>query len=274
MYHIADKKHVFLLASGLTFNTLLVIMPAVLVSFFVIGIVVDAHQASAILTAYIRQILPPSTFTEQVVFVIQEEVYSALLNSTQIGWLGIPILVWTASTLFSSLRTILNSLFEIPVTSSLVRQTARDLLTLALFAVFVSAANLSSVAQSIASAIHQNLWTNVALPPALTDFFAFFSSFFSVVLSSITFFAFVFGLVPNQRLSKQTFLLSTLTASGLWIAARSLFGWYISSTSSYGKIYGVYAIVVVEILWLYYSALILLLSAVFARYVEEKRLLL
>jgi membrane protein len=52
--------------------------------------------------------------------------------------------------------------------------------------------------------------------------------------------------------------------------ARYIFAWYISSISNYGKFYGTYAVIISMAVWLYYSSLIILLSAEISKFIYDK----
>ncbi|GAB1370343.1 hypothetical protein MASR1M45_04030 [Candidatus Kapaibacterium sp.] len=55
-------------------------------------------------------------------------------------------------------------------------------------------------------------------------------------------------------------------------ASRYIFTWYISSLSNYGKFYGTYAVIISMAVWIYYSAVIILLSAEISKYIYDLKL--
>jgi uncharacterized BrkB/YihY/UPF0761 family membrane protein len=52
--------------------------------------------------------------------------------------------------------------------------------------------------------------------------------------------------------------------------SRYIFAWYISSISNYGKFYGTYAVIISMAVWIYYSAVIILLAAEISKYINDK----
>ena len=53
--------------------------------------------------------------------------------------------------------------------------------------------------------------------------------------------------------------------------SRHLFAWYISTVTDYGKFYGTYAVIVSIAIWVYYSSLIILLSAELGKYIYDNK---
>jgi membrane protein len=82
---------------------------------------------------------------------------------------------------------------------------------------------------------------------------------------------FIYWFVPNIKLNFKTKLWSTILCVVLIELSRHVFGWYISGSTSYGKFYGAYAVIVTMALWIYYSSLIILLSAELVKFILEKR---
>jgi len=64
--------------------------------------------------------------------------------------------------------------------------------------------------------------------------------------------------VPNRPVPWQSALLGAVVAATLWEVARYLFQLYVVNFASYNEVYGALAGVIILILWLYYSAMIVL----------------
>jgi membrane protein len=90
---------------------------------------------------------------------------------------------------------------------------------------------------------------------------------FVPLLSTAMLFYFILRSVPNRKLPRKVRLVATGISVVSIELGRNIFAWYISSVSNYGRFYGTYAIIVSFALWIYYSSLILLLSAELSRYI-------
>jgi len=76
--------------------------------------------------------------------------------------------------------------------------------------------------------------------------------------------------VPLEKLKKKAIAISALWAAILWEAAKEVFGYYIYHLSSFGKIYGTYAIVVVVAFWIYYSSVVFIVGAEIGKLFQER----
>ena len=79
--------------------------------------------------------------------------------------------------------------------------------------------------------------------------------------------------MPNNKLPRVVVLLSTAICVVGMELSRIIFAWYISSVSNYGKFYGTYAVVMSMAVWIYYSSLIILLSAEISKYLYDMNFL-
>jgi membrane protein len=84
-------------------------------------------------------------------------------------------------------------------------------------------------------------------------------------------FLFIFRIVPNVLLPRKIVITSTIICVVSIEIARNLFAWYLTEIASYGKFYGTYAVIVSMAIWIYYSSLIILLSAEVSKFWYDKK---
>jgi membrane protein len=65
-------------------------------------------------------------------------------------------------------------------------------------------------------------------------------------------------------------MVSAFWAALLWEAAKQLFGYYLYHFSSFGKIYGTYALVVVVAFWIYFSSVVFIVGAEIGKLFQER----
>ena len=82
---------------------------------------------------------------------------------------------------------------------------------------------------------------------------------------------FVYRWVPNERIPRKPRLFATIVTVVMIEIARHLFAWYISSVSDYGRFYGTYAVIVSIAVWVYYSSLIILVSAELGKFIYDHK---
>jgi membrane protein len=82
---------------------------------------------------------------------------------------------------------------------------------------------------------------------------------------------FIYRWVPNQRIPRKPRIFATISTVIMIELSRHLFAWYLSSVSNYGKFYGTYAVIVSIAVWVYYSSLIILLSAELGKFIYDMK---
>ncbi len=276
-YHVAyaigdraDHHHIFLLAAGIAFNVILFILPTILVIMFIVGELVDPVVLTHSIQSFIRRMLPVDNSSKTIMRLVVQELQTALTSSGTIGWIGIPSLLWISSTLFSSLRTAVNGVFGIPEPGFFLKYKLKDIALMFMFTVLVLISSLSSATQALITTVVRSV-SESFLPEYFFDFFYNALALGASLVITFLFFLFLYYFIPHRRLPKFVFWCSTIISTLLWEAAKFVFAWYVTNITSYGKIYGVYAVAVVVAIWLYYSSLILLLSGEIAQYWHDIR---
>jgi len=103
-----DEHHVFLLAGGLAFSLLVCIIPFFLIMFFILGNILNSHNIQAQVNIAIDTIIPYDNYSEFVKRIIFTRINEVIEYKNIAGIVGGFGLLFAASGLFSSMRTILN----------------------------------------------------------------------------------------------------------------------------------------------------------------------
>ncbi len=261
-----ERHHIYLLSAGIAFNVLVCIVPLILLAIFLVGLFLDPTALTLIVGQSLQEALPKSPATSEFIWSVMKEVNLIGSTSSTAGLVGLGILLWVASALFSSLRAGLNAIFHIPSPHFFLFYRLKDIGLTIVMAILVFASAL--------------------LPPLLNLFRSLGGEFFSETLETllsnavITTFSFVtsallfyflYRFVPNDKIPRPIRLMSTVLCVFFWEGARYLFAWYLGSVSNMGRFYGGYAVLFSSVLWIYYSALIVLFSAEIAKYWHEQR---
>jgi YihY family inner membrane protein len=170
-----------------------------------------------------------------------------------IGGVG---LFWLASILFSTLRTSLNAVLNMPSRSNLVLQKVRDFLLMIVILVLL----LSSTFLSPIVTLLQHLGTQV-LPWWLAYVLDTAIPRFVSLGISIALYVLLFRMLPHERLSRKVIFISAATTVFLTEAMRLLFVYYMKNLSSIGTLYGTYAFIVGISIWVYYASTAFLIGA-------------
>lgn len=263
---ITDRRHIFLLSSGIAFNLLLCTIPLLLLIVSLVSGFLDVEKTKDTVEAALEQFVPSNTQASALIAGVISELGTIFNYSTAAGWIAGIALLWLSSALFSSLRTGLNAIFHIPTPKFFVLYKLKDMAFTIITVVMILLVTLLSplltlVEQYVRSATQVD---NTGIV------FGFTVQAASLVSTFALFFA-LYKLVPNKRLPWAIVLMSTGFAVALWELARTAFSWYVNSAANFSKFYGGYVALASFALWLYYSAFIFLLSAELGQYIYVLR---
>jgi len=263
---ITDRRHIFLLSSGIAFNLLLCTIPLLVLIVSLVSGLLDVEKTKDTVEAALEQFFPRNTQASSLIAGVISELGTIFNYSSVAGWIAGIALLWLSSALFSSLRTGLNAIFHIPTPKFFVLYKLKDMAFTIVTVVMILLVTLLSplltlVEQYVRSATQVD---NTGIVFGFTVQAASLVSTFALFLA-------LYKLVPNKRLPWPIVLMSTGFAVALWELARIGFSWYVNSAANFSKFYGGYVALASFALWLYYSAFIFLLSAELGQYIYVLR---
>ena len=267
IYEKMDKHHAFIFASGMTYNILLCIIPMVLIIFSVLGSILQSQELLIQISLMIDDIIPIYDYSDKIKEILFERIGEFIKYKTLVGTIGIVGLFFTASGLFSTLRTILNNIYGIEKGKNILIAKIRDIgmvfLTLIFFLVVILINPLFQIVKTLIGRIE---FLN-GLDFSLLD--RFFIQFLPYILSFLLMLL-IYSLVPYRKMKKRVYFVSALWATVLFQIAQSAFTYYVTHIANYSKIYGNVAFVIVTALWLYIISVIFILSAIIGQTYREK----
>jgi membrane protein len=229
-------------------------------------ILVQADDLRLELFSYLRQIMPYSAY-----ILVQKTILEVTENSSG-GKLtfGFLIALWSASAGMDSLRVALNHVYKLKETRSWWLTKFESLL-LTLLVIFLLSIVLGIVFYG---------WKFLSLLLALVKL----PVESIIILQVIQWFTFIgvllltFGIIyrylPNQKQSRCRWISpGSLTAIVLWILVTNAFRLYLNYFNNYDKTYGSLGAVIILMLWLYLTALVILiggsLNSVITEFINE-----
>lgn len=257
-----NRDQGFFLASGIAFQTLLCLVP--------FALLILSFAGSYLLTDE-RMIQYFGWSLEQAAPVLDPAMRDNLLeiiaHRGTSGIVGTVGLLWMAAAVFSGLRHALNAIFEVPTPRGTLRGFAFDIGMIVLSgASFLASVGLTGVIEylrRVQSAVFPAA-PGILLHLALSYVVPF-------VLAVVLCFQ-IFHLVPNRRVCTRSALMGALFTSVLWEVAKHLFTWYVSAFGrGFSLVYGSLSAAAFLLLWIYYSAAVLLMGAEVAVLLEKER---
>ena len=242
----------FFLAMGLAFNLLLYAIPLALLMISLLGYtVLDSDQAIAEVQKLVRQLLPGS---QQA---LSENLTVIAANRGLLGVAGALSFILFSSTLFGSIRYVLNIVFKAKRTRGFLRGVAQDflvmLLSASLLACTIGLASLLAFVPTFQDSVP-------SLVPLLKPVW--------IVVSKMLVLAFTIGLfylqyrfAPARTLDTRALLLGAISGAALFTLARWGFAWYVALARESIALYGALGGFMFLIFWLYYACAAFVLGA-------------
>jgi membrane protein len=268
LYNRVDEHHIFLMSGGLSFSIFTCILPMVLIVFAVLGNILNRPSIAAEITLYVERLIPYREYADQVLEIVFTRVDEFILFKNLAGILGICGLFFAASGLFSSMRTILNTIFKVTSEASVLAGKIRDFILVIVVIIYLmlSTTILPGLDISQELADQSGLLERLNLG-FLTDFLIQGFSLFIIFIL----FMLVYFFIPQQRPPKRAIVVSAIAAAIMWYVAHQLFGFYITNVVTLKRVYGAYFFLIVVAFWIYYTSLVFILGAEIGQLYRERR---
>jgi len=262
-----DEHHVFLFGGGLAFSVFVCIIPIVLILFFLLGTFLQTSSIEIQLNDFINAIIPYPTYAEEIKKIIISRIDEVIKYRTIAGYVGGFGLLLAASGLFSSMRTVLNRIFGIIADKPVLIGKLRDFGMVILLILLIPLITLVLPVLTVLIKSAQDIPLLYIF--RLTYFENLLFYFLSSSLIFILFFIFYYT-IPYAKLGSKIPAVSAFWATILWVAAKELFGYYLTAIASFNRIYGTYAFLVVVAFWIYYSSVLFIIGAEIGQLYKER----
>lgn len=248
------------LASQLAFFFLLSLFP-LLIFLFTLLPYLNLDQSAIFIM--IREYAPTS------VAALIEKTLSEILNNRNGGLLSIGILatVWSASKGMNALTKALNrSYFQEETRSFFAARGMSIVFTIMLIVVLLIALVLPVFGQQLGIFAFSYLGLE-------EGFLKLWASLRWVVPPILIFlvFSMIYWLVPNLKLHYSSIILGSLFATIGWIITSLGFSFYVGSYGNYSSTYGSIGTIIVLMMWLYFSAIILMIGGQINAVMSERK---
>lgn len=256
------EHHALLFASGLAFSLIICIIPLVLIVFAALGFVLEETSITQQVDSFIDGVVPYEDYATWVKEVVNSRLSEFSRYKGRAGLIGVLGLIFAASGLFSSIRTVLNRVFQVETAQSVFVGKLRDLGLILAVIIFVMFSALIPPGLELLKKFSDQLeWGAVyALSLRVGTYVLLFINFFVLYIS-----------IPQKRPPVRTAVVASCWATLLWFLAHLGFGYYLSHFGTIDRIYGTYALLIVLAFWIYYSSVLFVISAEIGQLYRERR---
>ncbi|MBI3193484.1 MAG: YihY/virulence factor BrkB family protein [Ignavibacteriae bacterium] len=262
------EEDILFMSSGLSFNGILCLIPLLLLLTSLLGIFLSSDElALKQLNEVLNTAFPSEPYATTIKETIQQVMEDTMNHKTSYGLIGMGILLWTATSLFSATRTILNRIYRSKSSKLVILTILEDLLWVVIVGVLFIVTSIFPWLMSVAeSLVHEVPSFGRIDLKAVLDFVP---SAVSIFLTFLMFFI-LYRFVPDYGVNTKTGIISSIATTILWIGAGKLFGWYLAQFHSFTKLYGTYAFMLVFIVWIYYSSVVFIVGAIIGQLYKEQ----
>jgi len=251
------ESDLMVMAAAIAFYWLLGVIPLLLLGSSVIGYAIGSSDRGVDdVMAMARRLIPAATGQD-----VQDFIRSLIQSRHVTGVLGIGFLLWVAMGVFEVIASSLTTLTEGRETRSYLRRKLVALVMMGTAGFLFLTALITGWILAAWPEIEVLIGVRVVLPPFLTDpsFRRYFTSILMACLLTI-----VYRVAPVRAISWPCAMAGGTVAAVLWYQARVVFSWYLTHYARYNLFYGILGGFIGLVLWVYYTAIILLIGGVVA----------
>jgi membrane protein len=269
VYHKAGDDDIFFLAGGIAFNVLLAAIPFVLLLIAVFGFVLQARvpDPEGAVVAYMERILPESGV---VLEFTRDLVGQVVGQRTQLGVLGLLLLVWVSTRMIGSLRSALRSVFNIREARGIVAGKIFDAkMVVVAGSLFLANTTITLALEAVQTYGIQLLGLTERGEVKILQAMLAQGLAYAFILIM---FALIYRFLPGRRVPWRIALVAATFTAVVFELLKSVFAWYVANVASYSSAYGTLATGIILVLWIYYTAVVFVLGGEVGQVYELHRI--
>lgn len=251
-----------MMAAAIAFYWLLALIPLLLLGTSAVGYFLgSSDRAVDEVLRGTRRMMPRATGREV------EEFLRTIIQSRRItGVLGIGFLLWVSMGVFEIIITSLTALTGIRETRSYLRRKLMAFLLMCTVGLFLLVALMGGWVLEAWPNIQILLGIHFILPAFLVD--PDFPRLFTTILMGILL-TVVYCVAPVRDIRWPAAVAGATVAAFLWHQAKVVFNWYLTHYARYNLFYGILGNFIGLVLWIFYTAILLLLGGVLADVLDQ-----
>lgn len=266
---IADSVRAFsydkclTMAAAISFYALFSLLPLMFLLFSSIGFILGTETwLFDRILEFVKESLP--YLSDSIV----EDVRGLIANRRVFGWLGIILLIWSAEFVILAIKDAMNHIFgETQKLGFIKTRLLVWVVFLIWCAVFLISIGLPVAAEILSRFKIVALGIDISYYVAKSITFKYFLPIVIMIIAV----AFIFKIMVGKNIKARHAILGSVIFSVLWEAAKHLFALYLTHFGSFNRMYGSLGAIMIMLLWIFYSAVILLFSAEFIASVKTPR---
>jgi membrane protein len=262
----AGDDNIFFLAGAIAFNVLVAFIPLALAVLGIAGTILRAQHAdpTGVLMGYIMGALPP--VSAEFELFVRQLLQDLIETSAGLLSLGTIFLIWVATRLIGTLRTVLTEIFDIQQDRGIIEGKIFDIkMVLAAGTLFAINVGLTILAELAARRGLDFVGLEGLRMPAL------YGQIVAFIPIWVMFFL-IYRFLPPRRIRWTTALIAATFTAVLFELMKFGFSWYVANVAVFRTTYGNLATLVILIFWIYYAAVAFILGGQVAQVAAMQRI--
>jgi membrane protein len=252
VYASVNDNRLLAVAAGVVFYSLLAIFPAVAAFVSLYGLIADASTIDAHLS------LASGIFPAGAVDILHEQIGKLAAKSDaklSLGFVtGLCIALWSANAGMKAIIDALNVVYD--------EKEKRSFVKLNLVSLLFTLVAIVSLMIALAAVVIAPIVFSVVGLSSLFGFAIIFLRWPLLLVLATTALAAIYRYGPSRREARWQWLSVGSVAAALgWLVSSVLFSWYIASFGAYNATYGSLGAAVGMMMWMWISAIVILLGA-------------
>lgn len=236
-------------AAGVAYYAIISIFPLLLGLIAVFGFFLPSLNLQDELLKFVGNNIPGATN------ILKDNIAGIIRLRGVMSISSIVILFWGASVLFSSISLAINRAWNISISRHFLIRKASELgMVFGTGILFLLSLGASAVITVMGSAL--NLPTTDLIIITTSSKLVGFLLMFAIFLL-------LYKFIPNTKTHWRNVWPGALLAAALFELARTLFIFYLDNFANYQLIYGSITSIIILLVWIYYSAFVMILGAEF-----------
>jgi membrane protein len=251
------EHNLMMMAAAIAFYWLLALIPLLLLGTSSLGYLLgSSDRAADEVMGAARRAIPRATGRD-----VEEFLRSVIQSRHVTGVLGVGSLLWVAMGVFEMIASSLTALTGEKETRSYLRRKLVAMVLMLTVGLLFFAALLGGWILTAWPNIEELLGVRIVLPGFLTDpgFRRYFMSVLMGILLTV-----VYHVAPMRNIGWPAALTGATVGAILWHQARVVFNWYVTHYGRYSILYGILGGSISLVLWILYTAIILLFCGLLA----------
>ena len=260
MFREFQRDNVIALSASIAFYTIFSLPGMLILIIRVTGLFIEEDMIKGTLSRQVGEVVGESAANE-----VQKIIENADLTHTTplMTIVGLSILAFSASSVFTIIQSSLNTIWGVrPKPKKGILKLIKNRVVSFLMVLFLGMLMLLSIFIDLFMTVFRDMLILI-LPGILSTIVPLMSAIVSFLILAIAF-AFIFKVLPDVRIPWKDVAVGALVTTLLFTIGKYLIGIYLT-TSNFNTTYGAAGSIVLILIWVNYSAMIMLLGVEFTQ---------